>query len=116
MKRQTLFTASALLIAVSMAANAQSSRRSDEVTGLSGTVNVLPNAKVGQTTVVFTSNTPLSPISNQIVFVLQEQNSSVPHACPGPASVLTGDGFVGIIPDAASGQNWLFKFSDRDVP
>ena len=73
MQRQRLFTASSLLIVASMVANAQSAPRSDEVTGMSGTVKVLPNAKVGQTTVVFTSNTPLSSNSNQIVFVLQER-------------------------------------------
>jgi hypothetical protein len=116
MQRQRLFTASSLLIVASMVANAQSAPRSDEVTGMSGTVKVLPNAKVGQTTVVFTSNTPLSSNSNQIVFVLQEKNSSLPPAWSGKARVLTGDGFVGIVADAASGQNGLFMFSDRDVP
>ena len=96
--------------------SAQSMHRSDEVTGMSGMVRVLPNLNAAHTTVVFTSNTPLSPGSSQIVFVMQEDNSSVPPAWVGSAKVLTGDGFVAVVPDENSGPKLLLKFSDREVP
>jgi hypothetical protein len=83
---------------------------------MSGLVSVFPNGSAGHTTVVFTSNTPISATSNQIVYVLQEDNTAVPPTWSGPARVLTGDGFLAIVPDGNSDQKWILKFSDRDVP
>ncbi len=95
---------------------AQSTQRSDAVIGMAGTVNLIPSPSTAHTTVVFTSNTLLSSTSNQIVFVLQEQNSATPPAWSGPARVLTGDGFLGIVSTDDPTQKWILKFTDRDVP
>jgi hypothetical protein len=115
MQRYGLVITSILALACSLASG-QSAHRSDDVASMSGFVSVLPNGSVGHTTVVFTSNTPISATSNQIVYVLQEDNTAVPPSWSGPARVLTGDGFLAIVPDGNSDQKWILKFSDREVP
>ncbi len=115
MLRVRLVVATAVALSCCMA-SAQLVHRSNEVNGMSGTVNILPNRNATHTTVVFTSNTPLSATSNQIVFVLQAENTALPPAWDGPAKVLTGDGFIAIIPEQNPGQRYLFKFADREVP
>lgn len=95
---------------------AQSVHRSDDVNSMSGLVNVLPNPRASHTTIVFNSNTPVSPTSNQIVFVLQENNTALPPAWSRRARILTGDGFVAVVPDENQNQKWLLKFSDREIP
>jgi len=95
---------------------AQPVHRSDEVMGLSGTVRVLPNPSATHTTIVFNSNTPLNATSSQIVFVLQADGPALPPAWSGKARLLTGDGFVAVVPDEETDQKWLLKFRDREVP
>jgi hypothetical protein len=113
----TRFLAASLSFALlCLSVHAQPVKRNDEVKGMAGTAKVMPNANLGHTVVAFTSNVPLNATSNQIVFVLQEQNSAVPSAWSGAAKVLTGDGIVAIVPDDASEQKILFKFTDRDSP
>jgi hypothetical protein len=97
-------------------ASGQSVQRSDDVASMSGTASMFPNGSGAYTTVVFTSNTPISDASNQIVYVLQEENALLPPSWSGPARILTGDGFLAVVPDHGSGQKWLLKFSDRPVP
>lgn len=107
---------SALFPLLTLAQPAQTTHRSNEVTGMSGVISLLPNAGAGQTTIAFTSGTPLTPTSNQIVFVLQEQNSSLPPAWSGKAKVFTGDGFVAVVPEESFGRGWIFEFPDRTAP
>ncbi len=98
-------------------AGAQAAHRSDDVNGMAGTVRILPNAAGSCTTVVFTSNMPVSNTSNQIVFWLQGDKMPVPAAAwSGAARVFTGDGFIGIAAKDNPGVKYLFLFTDRDVP
>lgn len=101
---------------ISETIHAQTANRSDEVIGLIGSVNIIPNEFSTHTTVVFTSNTPVSPTSNQIVFVLQTNNTPVPPAWIGPGRILTGDGFLAVIAADHPGQKYMFKFRDRKIP
>ncbi len=94
----------------------QATHRGDEVTGMSGTVSIIPNQLATHTTVAFTSNTPVSTTSNQIVFVLQAENAAVPPAWSGPARILIGDGFLAVIVADNPGQKYLLKFRDRYIP
>jgi hypothetical protein len=98
-------------------ANAQNTSRSNEVLGMAGTVNVIPSPAGTHTVVVFSSNTPVSTTSSQIVFVLQVDGTSLPPAWSGEARVMVGDGFLGIIPnDSSSNARFLFMFRDREIP
>jgi hypothetical protein len=115
MVRTSLIVCTTLLLSCSLA-GAQAGHPSDGVNAMSGSVELIPNEKVGQTTVVFTSDTPLSASSSQIVFVLQEHHSSVPPAWSGKARVLTGYGFVALVPQDQTGTKYLLKFANRDVP
>jgi hypothetical protein len=92
---------------------AQTPQRSNEVTGYKGDVRILPNAAIGQTTVVLSSPTLAS---GQIVFVLQENRSALPSAWSGRARILAGDGFLGVVPLDSSAPQWLSMFSDRSTP
>ncbi len=107
---------SALINVNAQNVNAQNPQRSNEIKGMSGVVNVLPNANADKTTLAFTSSVPLTTSSSQIVFVFQASDSQVPPRWSGKARVFTGDGIVAVVPDDGSVTGWLYKFQDRGIP
>lgn len=114
MQRQWFLGVAVLLICC--VAAVQAARRSDDVLGMNGMVSVSVTQAGTDATVVFNSNTPLSAVSSQMVFVLQGDKPIAAPKIVGRARVLTGDGFVAILPENGEQPNLFFKFYDRGVP
>lgn len=90
----------------------------EPVQGLTGQVEVVPDAAMHEVVVVFTSNEPLNKSSNQIVFVLQGSFSKFPTVWSGPARILTSYGLLVVAPSLDQKQNptLAFKFAGQPVP
>lgn len=114
-----MLVGSALLLQGGIPSYSQTTAQPNEdVQGWVGSAQVAPNPDLHQTVVVFTSTTPISQSSNQIVFVLHSEQTLFPKAWSGDAQILISRGFVAVVPknhnDGAI--NVAFRFPEQPVP
>lgn len=90
----------------------------EPVQGMTGQVEVVPDAAMHEVVVAFTSNEYLNKSSNQIVFVVQGNFSKYPTAWSGPARLLVSTGLLVVAPSSDQKQNptLAFKFAGQPVP
>lgn len=91
-----------------------------------GTISIVPNPKLKQITIVFTSPVVLNANSNQIVFVLQTNSQAYPDAWSGTGRVLVGNCMVAVVPlncmvvvapeGTYKSHSLAFMFQGRPVP
>jgi hypothetical protein len=97
----------------------QPSATEQGLTGWTGKITVLPNPKLGQTTVTFTAPALINATSNQIVFVLfNDVDHPFIRPWSGAGRVLTGKGILIVVPgeEDTSIQNLAFKFGTTAIP
>jgi hypothetical protein len=82
------------------------------LSGYSGYIEVMPNAKLKEITIVLKAE---SQMSGQIVFHLQDYTDEMPAHWAGSGRLLANTSVVAVLPEGKS-VGWMFKFPTSPTP
>jgi hypothetical protein len=94
---------------------AQSVDQGQVLSGYSGQIEVVPNARRKEVTIILKADHLLSQTSDQIVFHLQDDKDEMPSHWTGTGRLLANAWVVAVLPEGKSG-GWMFKFPTSPTP